>query len=187
MKVAVLKEAGVEEALYAMSLSYYDGEIPVGEWWEGQREKAYRRSKRMCHQSGGHNDFLTLTAVWLEIEAPLFWWKQADRYQVGFRKMSCSTMHTLKKTGVKKEDFEIVPRFFDIEGFNSNIKEMSIEGIANELPDGYLQRRVVLTNYMTLRNIIWQRHKHKLPQWQTFCNAIYEGVKHPEFLPNLEG
>ena len=186
MEVNVLNESGYEEALYAMSLSYFDESEDSEIWWDKQYEKAVKRSKKMCHQGSGHNDFITMTSVWLEIVAPLYMWKQLDRYQIGFRKMSTSTMHTLIKTGVTEERFESTPKFFNIDAFNEWLKtKPDIEEVANELPDGFLQRRVVKTNYMTLRNIINQRKDHRLKSWQQFCTALYEQVEHPEFLPKL--
>jgi len=187
LQVKILKEAGYEEALYAMSLSYFDDTTDVDTWWGTQREKAIKRSSKMCHQGSGHNDFLTMTSLWIDMKLPFYMWKQLDRYQIGFRKLSTSTMHTLKKTGLRPEMFEQVPQCFDFEKFNNLLHSNSntdIEVLANEIPDGFLQRRCVLTNYMTLRNIIFQRYDHRLSVWQKFCKAIYEQAEHPEFLPN---
>lgn len=185
MQVKILKEAGYEEALYAMSLSYFDDTTDVDTWWQGQKEKAIKRSAKMCHQGSGHNDFLTMTSLWIDMKLPFYMWKQLDRYQIGFRKLSTSTMHTLKKTGLTPNMFESVPECFDFDKFNQMLKNgCDIEKLANEIPDGFLQRRCVLTNYMTLRNVIFQRYDHRLSVWQKFCKAIYEQVEHPEFLPN---
>lgn len=185
MQVKILKEAGYEEALYAMSLSYFDDMSNVDEWWAAQKEKAIKRSTKMCHQGSGHNDFLTMTSLWIDMKLPFYMWKQLDRYQIGFRKMSTSTMHCLKKTGLTPGMFESVPECFDFDRFNQMISDgCDIEELANEIPDGFLQRRCVLTNYMALRNIIFQRYDHRLNVWQKFCKAIYEQVEHPEFLPN---
>jgi len=183
MEVQVLSEHGHEEALRAMSLSYYDEQQLMGDWWEKQHPRAVKRAAKMAHQYGGHNDFLTLTTVYLEIHAPLFLWKQLDRYQIGFRKLSTSTMHTLQKTGVDASRFEYLPKFFDMEAFNEWLESKPpIEEIANELPDGFLQRRIVCTNYMTLKNIVRQRGEHRLPQWQEFCRTLRAQLRYPEWL-----
>ena len=42
------------------------------------------------------------------------------------------------------------------------------------LPEGYLQRRTVTTNYEQLRNIYYQRKNHRLPEWRVICNFIEE-------------
>ena len=122
MQVTILKEAGYEEALYAMSLSYFDDTTDVKEWWGTQREKAIKRSAKMCHQGSGHNDFLTITSLWIDMKLPFYMWKQLDRYQIGFRKMSTSTMHCLKKTGLKPEMFESNPECFSFEHFKEMLE-----------------------------------------------------------------
>lgn len=43
--------------------------------------------------------------VILEVEAPLYWWKQADKYQVGTVTNSESTMHTITKKEFQLSDF----------------------------------------------------------------------------------
>jgi hypothetical protein len=40
------------------------------------------------------------------------------------------------------------------------------------LPEGFLQRRTVDTNYEELRTIYFQRRTHRLPEWQWFCEEI---------------
>lgn len=41
----------------------------------------------------------------LEVKAPLYWWKQADKYQIGTVTNSESTMHTLVKKPFELSDF----------------------------------------------------------------------------------
>ena len=40
------------------------------------------------------------------------------------------------------------------------------------LPNAYLQTRTVTMSYANLRNIYFQRHRHKLTEWHDFCNWI---------------
>ena len=40
------------------------------------------------------------------------------------------------------------------------------------LPQSWLQTRTVTMSYANLRNIYFQRRKHKLQEWHTFCNWI---------------
>lgn len=54
------------------------------------------------------------------------------------------------------------------------------------LPEGFMQRRVVSTNYKVLRSIILQRRGHRLPHWKMFVKDILAQVEHPELLPSLE-
>ena len=55
----------------------------------------------------GENDkklLLNLTII-LEVKAALYWWKQADKYAVGTTTNSESTMHTLTRELLTKDDF----------------------------------------------------------------------------------
>ena len=40
------------------------------------------------------------------------------------------------------------------------------------LPDGYLQTRMLNTSAKSLRNMYFQRRDHKLGEWHDFCDAI---------------
>ena len=44
--------------------------------------------------------------------------------------------------------------------------------IVNNLPDGYLQTRLLNVNAKCLRNMYFQRRDHKLKQWRDFCAWI---------------
>ena len=49
-----------------------------------------------------HRKFMRTIAVYLDITAPLYWWKEFDTYKVGTVANSCSTMH---KIHAKEFDF----------------------------------------------------------------------------------
>jgi hypothetical protein len=55
----------------------------------------------------------------------------------------------------------------------------------NALPEGYLQTRLILMNYQTLRTIIAQRQNHRLPQWRMFIKKMKEQVKYKELLEGV--
>lgn len=48
------------------------------------------------------------------------------------------------------------------------------QSIISNLPDGYLQTRLVNINAKSLRNMYFQRKGHKLKQWRDFCEWIKE-------------
>ena len=60
MQVIRLKEAGWEEALLGMSLSYYDHANDVDAWWQEQFPKAVKRAVKLAHMGGnsGESKFL---------------------------------------------------------------------------------------------------------------------------------
>lgn len=189
MKVTVLSEQGFGEALFGLGLSYgltsdlefvnFTGPFEPSE----VHKKLMKLSNQLAHKDGGHNKFLESIQVWLDIDAPRFWWSEFDTYRAGVTKQSESTMHTLNKRPLTQEDFEYeIPDIY-LGAINRAIKEkVPLTDIKNGLPEGFLQRRIVNTNYKTLRNILWQREGHRLPQWQVFRDAVLAGVNHPKLL-----
>ena len=115
--------------------------------------------------------------VWLLIRGSLSFWKQFDTYRVGTTKQSESTMHTLKKRQLTKQDF--TKETFCIPTITQNF---SIDEMRDSLPSGFLECRVVNTNYKTLQNIIFQRQNHRSQKWNTFIEMLLKQVQHPEFL-----
>ena len=64
--------------------------------------------KLMMQLRGGGTDdrkFMRMIAVYLDITAPLYWWKEFDTYKVGTVANSCSTMHKIHERDLKLEDF----------------------------------------------------------------------------------
>ena len=71
MKVKILKEAGYEEALYGLALSY-----------KKKPEDIVAVLPKLVPLDNGHNKVLEHIMVWLSIQAPLDWWIQFDTYKV---------------------------------------------------------------------------------------------------------
>lgn len=139
-----------------------------------------------------HAKYRRMIDVYLDIIAPLYWWKEFDTYKVGTVANSCSTMHTLHKRDLTLDDFatdQLTP-------CNKNLLEMVIRNI-NEarreyiaapdaasakqywyqmvqlLPSSFLQKRTVKLNYEVLHNIYHSpRYNHKLYEWRIFCEWI---------------
>jgi hypothetical protein len=61
-------------------------------------------------------------------------------------------------------------------------KDQLFREIKTNLPEGFLQRRIVCTNYKVLKNMFVQRKRHRLQEWHTFIQQVEEQVEHPEFL-----
>jgi len=199
MKINVLGEYGFEWALLGLSKSFKKRSIPHEEWWTKERfEKLQKTAAGMAHKDGGHNKFLESIMVWIDIEAPRGWWQEYDTYRVGMTKQSDSTMHTIQRGITTVNDYEpgtdyqVILRFNDIlaqetDGFKSTkrLKGESLQRVKWALPEGFLQSRVVCTNYKTIRNQIVQRYNHSLTQWQVYIKELYKQLEHPELLPNI--
>ena len=52
-----------------------------------------------------HRKFMRMIVVYLDITAPLYWWKEFDTYKVGTVANSCSTMHKIHEKEFTLDDF----------------------------------------------------------------------------------
>ena len=64
---------------------------------------------------GGSDDrkFMRMITVYLDITAPLYWWKEFDTYKVGTVANSCSTMHKIHAKEFALEDFSYEHLFYE--------------------------------------------------------------------------
>lgn len=183
MEVRILREAGYEEAVAGIGLSFGVTDF----------DRLEKVAYRLADKSGGHNKFLEAMVVWLEIRAARYWWQEFDTYRVGTTKQSESTIHTITRSPVTMSDFEYPVSVDAIKYLNSLI-EMYKEVDSNEsrvplfnlikanLPEGYLQKRIVCTNYKVLANMICQRRTHKLAEWHKFIDTLKDNIIHKDLL-----
>ena len=61
-----------------------------------------------------HRKFMRMITVYLDITAPLYWWKEFDTYKVGTVANSCSTMHKIADKEFEESDFS-TEHLFDAE------------------------------------------------------------------------
>ena len=61
--------------------------------------------KRLRNAGTDHRKFMRMIAVYVDITAPLYWWKEFDTYKVGTVANSCSTMHKIADKKFTLEDF----------------------------------------------------------------------------------
>ena len=176
----------------------------------------YEDDKEMCHQMDcfviGENDlnlmqrlrtsgtdhrkYLRMITVYVDITAPLYWWKEFDTYKVGTVANSCSTMHKIHAQEFTLDDFSrdhLLPEslsLFDkivdqlnywrnvylkaktMDNPKPNAKDIWWQMI-QLLPSSYNQKRTVMLNYEVLNNMYKSRKNHKLDEWSTgFINWI---------------
>ena len=60
---------------------------------------------RLRNAGTDHRKFMRMIVVYVDILAPLYWWKEFDTYKVGTVANSCSTMHCIHKKEFTLEDF----------------------------------------------------------------------------------
>ena len=141
-----------------------------------------------------HAKYRRMIPVFLTINAPLYWWKEMDRYRVGVEMNSCSTMHKIHAKEFTLDDFSH-EHLFDmptlgkiIEALNwwrseflDTKKKIYWWQMIQLLPTSYNQKRTVMLNYEVLVNIYHSRKNHKLDEWHTFCDWI-EGLPYSELI-----
>lgn len=62
-------------------------------------------AKRLCSAGTDHRKFMRMIPVYLDIIAPLYFWKEFSTYKVGTVANSCSTMHKIHAKEFTLEDF----------------------------------------------------------------------------------
>lgn len=60
---------------------------------------------RLREAGTDHRKFLRMIVVYVDITAPLYWWKEFDTYKIGTVCNSCSTMHSIHKNEFTLDDF----------------------------------------------------------------------------------
>lgn len=61
--------------------------------------------KKLCAAGTAHCKFRRMITVSMDINAPLYWWKEFDTYKVGTVTNSCSTMHKIAEKEFTHDDF----------------------------------------------------------------------------------
>lgn len=60
---------------------------------------------RLSNAGTDHRKFMRMVAIYVDITAPLYWWKEFDTYKVGTVSNSCSTMHKIADKEFTLDDF----------------------------------------------------------------------------------
>lgn len=152
-----------------------------------------------------HRKFMRMITVYVDIIAPLYWWKEFDTYKVGTVANSCSTMHKIAAKEFTLDDFshEHLLEGSDVDWgdvvgksvlehviFSLNVYRGLYLSTKDKkywwqmiqlLPTSYNQKRTVMMNYEVLANIYKSRKNHKLDEWHTFCDWI-ESLPYSELI-----
>lgn len=136
----------------------------------------------------GHDSYLNGITVLMNVTAPLYWWKQAQRYHWLDFVSSQSTMHCVTKFNLEercvnntnKEIIAIVKEMIDKYNQETEIlKTISNDDmryrhkllwneIIASLPCGFCLGATMVTNYRQIKTMCLQRKNHPLDEWKTF-------------------
>jgi hypothetical protein len=169
---------------------------------EGQcKKKDFKRLEKLgtTGVGEGHDQALTGCIVQFDLYAPLYMWKQIQRYHFIDYISSQSTMHRLLSFDVKSQctsdtDPVILERYQQLideywkfaTELESGLVPQSVEymkqmeqekkkkwrTLVASLPSGFVLGATMTTNYRQLKTIYYQRKNHKLNEWKEFCKWI---------------
>ena len=165
----------------------------------------------LAHGGPVHAKYRRMITVYLDITAPLYWWKEFDTYKVGTVANSCSTMHKIHAKKFTLDDFShehlIVEHDVNdidmvawlqkqIDVLNEwrrtylDVKDSTVSAKSAKrywwqmiqlLPTSYNQKRTVMLNYEVLAAMYESRKNHKLDEWREFCKWI-ESLPYSELI-----
>ena len=173
----------------------------------------YSLMMKLRNAGTDHRKFMRMITVYVDITAPLYWWKEFDTYKVGTVANSCSTMHKIADKEFTLDDFSHEHLFIDDHyDLTKRMRVLSCQqlllgtiAVLNAsrnkyletkdkeywwqliqiLPSSYNQKRTVMLNYEVLANIYKSRCNHKLDEWHTFCDWI-ESLPYSELIIGKE-
>lgn len=158
--------------------------------------------KRLNKAGTEHRKFMRMIPIYIDITAPLYWWKEFDTYKLGTVANSCSTMHKIHAKEFTLNDFSTEHLIDEKDGWIEDIcgqkwcsSKTHMETIIKTLnayrdqyiktkdkkywwqmiqllPSSYNQKRTIMLNYEVLASMYHQRKNHKLDEWREFCEWI---------------
>ncbi len=146
MKIRLIEIAGIQAAYEALHL-------PFGKGLSGNQAKDNKLIAKLIHAGPEHAKTMRGVMYWLDIQAPIYWWREMETYRIGRERLSCeSTMH------------------IDCKGLSGK----ELQDAKASICMGKEQRAIDMYSAQCLRNIYQQRYCHRLPEWRQFCDFILE-------------
>lgn len=160
-------------------------------------------ANRLSNAGTDHRKYMRMITVYLDITAPLYWWKEFDTYKVGTVANSCSTMHTIHEKEFTLHDFscehlmfeKVIGEYSPLDILRQTILMLNVcrqqfldtknkkywWQMIQLLPSSYNQKRTIQLNYEVLANMYHSRRNHKLDEWRELCKWI-EGLPYSEII-----
>lgn len=165
--------------------------------YTGLGENDHKLLMRLIKGGDSHAKCMRMVTVWFDLTAPMYFWKHFDQYHHVVR-CSESVMHTITAKDLEIDDFSYSDTrsksiLYRIIGqLNEWVKDHKTSTSREEkklfwrciietLPQSYMQKSTICTNYQTLRNMYHQRKGHKLQEWAEFREWI-ESLPYSELI-----
>ena len=168
--------------------SWKNSDSDINEYGEGEiGPKDLKLMKSLGTAGPSHGKYKRMITVYVDITAPLYWWKEFDTYKVGTVANSCSTMHKIQEKAFGLSDFshehlneaslDILSKVIELlNDYRLKFIEQKDKTywwqMIQMLPSSYNQKRTVMLNYEVLTNIYNTRKGHKLDEWEKFREWI---------------
>lgn len=175
-----------------------DSDWEVGNWCDSEfmlGDADMNLMNRLFKGGTEHRKYLRMIPVYMDITAPLYWWKEYDTYKVGTVTNSCSTMHKLTYKPFTLDDFsnenlesiwldelnQVIDKLnVARDGYLKAMKDSNPLVLPKDywwqmiqlLPSSYNQKRTLMMNYEVCARIIDQRSNHKLDEWHTLIDEL---------------
>jgi hypothetical protein len=194
-----LKIEGIEDAFRGMR-------NPKNSWGESDTKGSIigsndlKLGKTLVKAGSDHAKFMRQIQVWFDINLPRYIWSQFDTYSY-FTSNSCSTMHKLMYENITNENFdnsvvmhEVLLALEELQIAYKKAKEDKnraeqiryLETAKQILPEGWLQKRTINTNYANILNMYRQRHNHPMKIWGMFLEELVAKLPYFEYLCDIE-
>lgn len=143
LEIRTIEIAGFQSALDALRLPF-NLEPRSAFAKDGIHPKDLALMQALIKRGDEHAKVMRGIVVWVEINAPVYWWCEMETYEVGRQRLSSqSTMHV------------------DCKG----LKGIELQEAKATIPMGKYLKKVDYFSYQTLRRIYYQRREHRLPEW----------------------
>ena len=147
-----------------------------------QDNKHYKRALKLAKAplNSGHVSFAKGIIVNMDVTFTNKAWIEFQRYHFADIITGMSTMHRISKFDLDSAfnqytDPQIINRLKELQEvyLTTRDKEDYLK-LLYSTPAGLEMTGRVTTNYLQLMNMWSQRHNHRLPEWQKFCDELLE-------------
>lgn len=140
---------------------------------------------KLVQAGAAHRKFIRQIGVCVDVDAPLYWWKEYDTYKVGTVANSCSTMHKIQaeeiNMGMISCDKLVPEAYLATEEFMRAIENMRQKFLSETdpvkkkeywysmiqmLPSSWNQLRTLTFTYENARSMYGSRQNHKQDEWR---------------------
>ena len=122
--------------------------------------------QRLTNAGVEHRTFARMVQVWVTIDAPLYWWKESDRYTVGKTQVSCSTMHKIHAKEFVMDDFSVE----NIDGLEAKRAMEAVINALNRARDGFISAEQKLKR----TDLTEAERKHTTAQKKAFFDTLIQ-------------